>query len=240
MGLTLTVLGCNGSYPGPGGAASGYLVRSAEASIWLDAGNGTLANLQRHVGLHEVDAIVLSHNHGDHLVDAEAFYVAVKYGAAPREGIAVFAPADVIKRLDDKAPTFALDRVADGDRRVFRDVTMTFSRTDHMVETLAVRLESGGKVLGYSADSGSGWSMESLGPGIDLALCEATYLQDRAGSVQHFSARQAGSTAKAAGARRLVITHIWPTLDPDASRAEAEAAFGAPVEVAAIDAVYEV
>ena len=239
MGLKLTVLGCSGSYPGPGSAASGYLVQSAEATIWLDAGNGTLANLQRHVGLDDVDVIVLSHGHGDHLVDAEAFHVAVKYGDAPREGIAVFAPAEVVERLDDKAPTFALHTVADGDRREFRDVTMTFSRTDHMIETLAVRLESGGKVLGYSADSGSGWSMESLGSGIDLALCEATYLQDREGSVQHFSARQAGATAKAAGASRLVITHIWPTIDPAASRAEAEAAFGAPVEVAAIDAAYE-
>jgi ribonuclease BN (tRNA processing enzyme) len=82
--------------------------------------------------------------------------------------------------------------------------------------------------------------MESLGPGIDLALCEATFLQDREGSVQHFSARQAGTTARAAGARRLVITHLWPTLDRAASQAEAEAAFGAPVEVAAIDAVYSV
>jgi ribonuclease BN (tRNA processing enzyme) len=240
VGLKLTVLGCDGSYPGPGGAASGYLVQSGEATIWLDAGNGTLANLQRHIRLDDVDAIVLSHSHGDHLVDAEAYYVAVKYGDDPREGIAVFAPAEVVDRLEDKRPTFALQAVADSDRRTFRDVELTFSRTDHMVETLAVRLESGGKVLGYSADSGSGWSMESLGPGIDLALCEASFLQDREGSVQHFSARQAGTTARAAGVGRLVITHIWPTLDHDASRAEAEAAFGAPVEVAAIDAVYDV
>jgi ribonuclease BN (tRNA processing enzyme) len=239
VGLKLTVLGCSGSYPGPGGAASGYLVQSAEATIWLDAGNGTLANLQRHVGLVDVDCIVLSHGHGDHVVDAEAYHVAVRYGDVPREGIAVFAPREVIDRLEKTQPTFALHPVADSDRREFRDVTLTFSRTDHMVETLAVRLESGGKVLGYSADSGSGWSMESLGPGIDLALCEATFLQDREGSVQHFSARQAGTTARAAGARRLVITHIWPTLDTGASQAEAEAAFGGPVDVAAIDAEYQ-
>jgi ribonuclease BN (tRNA processing enzyme) len=240
VGLRLTVLGCDGSYPGPGGAASGYLVQADATTIWLDAGNGTLANLQRHVGLADIDAIVLSHNHGDHFVDAEAFHVAVKYGDEPKEGIALFAPAEVVDRFGDKQPTFALHTVADGDHRSFRDVAFTFSRTDHMVETLAVRVESGGKVLGYSADSGSGWSMESLGPGIDLALCEATFLQDREGSVQHFSARQAGTTARAAGARRLVITHIWPTLDHAASQAEAAAAFGAPVDVAAIDAVYDV
>jgi ribonuclease BN (tRNA processing enzyme) len=46
-------------------------------------------------------------------------------------------------------------------------------------------------------------------------------------------------TAKAAGARRLVVTHTWPTIDLGAIRAEAAAAFGGPVEVAAIDAEYE-
>jgi ribonuclease BN (tRNA processing enzyme) len=81
--------------------------------------------------------------------------------------------------------------------------------------------------------------MESLGPGIDLALCEASFLQDREGSVQHFSARQAGTTAKAAGARRLVLTHTWPTIDLTSIKAEGEIAFGGPVEIAAIDAVYE-
>jgi ribonuclease BN (tRNA processing enzyme) len=240
MGLKLTILGCSGSYPGPGGAASGYLVRSDATTIWLDAGNGTLANLQRHVGLADVDAVVLSHGHGDHWVDVDAYHVAVRYGDDPREGIPVFAPGELAERLEPNRPTFAIQAVTDGARHQVGDVALTFSRTDHMVETMAVRLESGGKVLGYSADSGAGWSMEALGPDIDLALCEATYLKDREGSVQHFSARQAGTTAKAAGARRLVITHIWPTLDPNASKAEAEEAYGAPVEVAAIDAEYVV
>jgi hypothetical protein len=33
---------------------------------------------------------------------------------------------------------------------------------------------------------------------------------------------------------------VWPTVDRNAIRAEGEAAFGAPVEVAAIDAVYTI
>gem|GEM_PF-4664493 len=56
--MTLTVLGCDGSYPGPSGlaggqgssgAASGYLVRSwgSGTALWVDAGPGTFANLQR-------------------------------------------------------------------------------------------------------------------------------------------------------------------------------------------------
>ena len=56
--ITLTVLGCDGSYSGPAergrvlgssGAASGYLVPSWDSgtAMWLDAGPGTFANLQR-------------------------------------------------------------------------------------------------------------------------------------------------------------------------------------------------
>ena len=241
MGLTLTVLGCSGSYPGPGGAASGYLVRSDTTTVWLDAGSGTLANLQRHVGLSEVTAIVLSHSHPDHWSDIEGYYVAMTYGEEPRLGVPVFAPADLPeKTVSAGEPTFSWRIVADGHQAEVGDMHLTFSGTDHHVETLAVRVESGGRVLGYSADSGPGWSMEALGTGIDLALCEASFLEDREGSVQHFSARQAGTTARAAGADRLVLTHTWPTIDLGAIRAEGEAAFGRPVEVAAIDAVYEV
>jgi ribonuclease BN (tRNA processing enzyme) len=69
-----------------------------------------------------------------------------------------------------------------------------------------------------------------------LALVEASFLSDKEGIVQHLSARQAGATARAAHAGRLVITHLGPTIDRAAARAEAEAEFGGPVEVATIDA----
>ena len=241
MGLRLTVLGCDGSYPGPGGAASGYLVQTGGTTIWLDAGSGTLANLQRHVGLHDVDAIVLSHAHPDHWSDIEGYYVAVTYGEETRRDVPVYAPAEVReKATTDMEPTFAWRDVADGDRVDVNGVSLMFSRTDHGPLTLAVRVESGGKALGYSADSGPAWSLEALGRDLDLALCEASFLQDREGSVQHLSARQAGSTARAAGARRLVLTHTWPTIDRELIRVEGEAAFGGPVDIARVGAVYEV
>jgi ribonuclease BN (tRNA processing enzyme) len=93
-------------------------------------------------------------------------------------------------------------------------------------------------VFGYSADSGPAWSLEALGPGIDLAVCEATFLHDREGTSPHMSARQAGTTARAAGVGRLLISHIWPIVDPTESAAEASAAFGAPVECAQMNATY--
>ena len=240
MALELTVLGCSGSYPGPGSACSGYLVRGAGSTVWVDAGSGTLANLQRHVGLGDVDAVVLSHEHPDHWSDLEGYRVACAF-AVEREGVPVYAPAGLAERLStDPAPWFDWHVVADGDDVDVAGLRFRFSRTDHPPETLAMRIERDGRVLAYTADTGPGWSLEALGPGIDLALCEGTYLADKEGTSPHLSARQAGAMASAAGAARLLVTHVWPGIDPEASRAEAARAYGGPVEVARMHETYPV
>ena len=237
--LAVTVLGCSGSYPGPGGAASGYLVDDGTTRVWVDAGSGTLANLQRHVALDQLDAIVLSHEHPDHWSDLEGWNILLRY-FLDRTAFPVYAPAGLQARTYDDMPNVAWTDVADGDRTTIGTMAFTFSRTDHGPETLGTRIDAGGRSVGYSADTGPAWSLEALGGGLDLALCEATVPTDQEGKMQHLSARQAGEQAKAAGARRLVLTHIWPTLDRGRSGDDGEAAFGAPVEVAMVGARYEV
>jgi ribonuclease BN (tRNA processing enzyme) len=240
VGLSLTVLGCSGSYPGPGSACSGYLVGDGTTLVWLDAGSGTLANLQRHVGFDAVDAVVLSHEHPDHWSDLEGFQIVLQH-AAPREGVPVYAPSGLRDRTyQDPEPSFAWHEVADGHRATIGTLELTFSRTDHGPETLAVRVDGGDRSLAYSADTGPCWSFASLGADVDLALCEATVPTEQEGKMHHLSARQAGEAARAGRARRLLLTHLWPTVDPDQSRRDAEAAFGGPVEVAALHQRYEV
>lgn len=229
--MELTVLGCSGSYPGPGAACSGYLVRGAGTTVWLDAGSGTMANLQRHVGLADVDAVVLTHEHPDHWSDVEGFRVACAYGLG-RQGVPVYAPAGLDRHLTTAAgPTFDWRVVADGAEVVVGGLTLRFSRTDHPPETLAVRVDGDGRSVGYSADTGPGWSLSALGP-LDLALCEASYPDHAQRAPIHLSAAEAGAMARAAGAGRLLVTHLWPTVDPDEVVAEAAAAYGAPVLLA--------
>jgi ribonuclease BN (tRNA processing enzyme) len=238
--LTVTVLGSSGSYPGPGQACSGYLLRAGDFTVWLDAGPGTLANLQRHVGIGDVDAIVLTHSHPDHWSDIEGFFVACRY-VIGREGIAVYAPKGLqhlLRTGPATEPTLAWHDITNGDRVGLGPMELSFSRTDHPPETLAVRVDSGGRSLGYSADSGPAWSLEALGPGLHLALCEATFLRDREGTSPHMSARQAGATARAAGVERLLLTHLWPPVDPAAARAEGAGSFGRDVSVAVENETY--
>ena len=240
MALDVTVLGCCGSYPGPGGACSGYLVRGDATTLWLDAGSGTLANLQRHVGLFDVDAVVLSHEHPDHWSDLEGYRVACAY-VIGRSGVPVYAPAGVGAALHaEPAPTFDWHVVADGDQVQLGGLRLRFSRTDHPPETLAVRIDGEGRSMAYSADTGPDWSFEALGPDVDLALCEATYLSEHEGTAGHLSARQAGSMARRAGVPRLLLTHMWPTMDPAAIEAEAAAAYGGAVELAQTNRTYRV
>lgn len=238
--MSLTVLGCCGSYPGPGGACSGYLVEAAGTTLWLDAGSGTLANLQRHVGLADVDAVVVSHEHPDHWSDLEGFRVACAH-VLGREGVPVYGPAGVLRHLsEDPAPALDWHLVTDGDRVAVGHLELAFSRTDHPPETLAVRIEGEGRSLGYSADTGPGWSLEALGPGVDLALCEATFLAGDEGRGGHLSARQAAAMARRAGVGALLLTHLWPVVDPEESKQEASAAYGGPVGLAAMHERYVV
>lgn len=231
MGLRLTVLGSCGSYAEAGRACSGYLVRTASTAIWIDAGSGTFANLQQHIHPRDVAAIVITHEHPDHWVDTTGFYVAAKYYLGLTD-VPLLAPASVRDALYYDGPPFRCHEVASGDERTIGDVRLRFSRTDHPVETLAVRVDGEGSSLGYSADTAAGWSLSALGDDLDLALCEATFLQDEEERGHHMSARQAGATAREAGAKRLIITHLQPGVDHALAKAEAEAAFGGPVEVA--------
>lgn len=240
VALELTVLGCSGSYPGKGAACSGYLVRGAGTTLWLDAGSGTMANLQRHVGLADVDAIVLTHEHPDHWNDIEGYRVACAWGLG-RTGVPVYAPAGLDGHLSNSpAPTYDWRVVADGDEVAVGDLALRFSRTVHPPETLAVRIDGDGRSLAYSADTGPGWSFASLGAGIDLALCEATYVDASNGSPIHLTATQAGAMAADADVGRLLLTHLWPTVDPADSLAEASAAYGGPVDLARMNETYPV
>lgn len=238
--LSLTVLGCDGSYPGPGGACSGYLVRHGATNVWVDAGSGTLARLQQHIDLEDLDAVVVTHSHPDHWTDLEGLAIAFKW-ALGRPGPVITAPEELrgMLRVGSAAEVFEWRPMTEAERWEVGGMTLSFSRTDHPVPTFAVRIDAGGSSVGYSADTGPGWAMSGLGPGLDVALCEATFLQDKEGTVQHLSARQAGRTAKEAGAKRLVITHLMPGVDRDLASREAEEAFGAAVTVASAGARYE-
>jgi ribonuclease BN (tRNA processing enzyme) len=241
--LTLTILGCSGTYPGPGDACSGYLVRAGDTAVVVDLGTGTLANLQVHLDPGAVDALVLSHEHPDHWLDLPVLRNALRY-VLEVEGLDVYGTAGTLRLaatlIDGLAPTLDWHTVGPGATAEVGSMRLRFGLTDHPVETLAVRVDAGGRSLLYSADTGPAWAPGELADGVDLLLCEASLRPGDEGAVQHLSGRQAGELARAVGAGRLVLTHMVPGVDVEAQQKAAADAYGGPVTVAATGATLAV
>jgi ribonuclease BN (tRNA processing enzyme) len=202
----------------------------------MDCGNGTFANLQQHVNPGDLTAVVITHAHPDHCVDIYGLHVMYKYGLEQRM-LPVYAPEGVEKTLEGLVgtwtDTFDWRLIGDGDRSEIGETKFCFSRTDHPLPTVGVEIAHGDKRLVYTADTGPAWSVEVFDPHADLVLSEATYQHDDIRAPIHLSAKQAGEAARAARAKRLMLTHLWPTLDPVASVEEGSEAFGRAVSLAA-------
>jgi ribonuclease BN (tRNA processing enzyme) len=220
-------------------------LRTGQTTIWLEAGSGTFASLQRVIDPSAVDAIVLSHLHPDHWSDLEGFAVWALLNA--HKPVDVYAPAGL------RAHSYFGDRdvlawhdLSPSDQVVIGDLRARFAATDHGPPTLAVRFDAADadgdhpdQALAFSADTGADWSPEELGTGIGTLLCEASYTKrEEAPFYKHLSARQAGRMAGEAGVRRLILTHRWPTVSAEDVAEEAQAAFGGPVEQATMGAVF--
>ena len=93
----------------------------------------------------------------------------------------------------------------------------------HWLPNAGVRLAAGGQVLAYTGDSGPDDGVVSLARDADLLLAEASYAGQVPDDSRRYlsSAREQGRQAAAAGARRLLLTHLLPGTDPAAARAAA-------------------
>jgi ribonuclease BN (tRNA processing enzyme) len=239
--MRLTVLGCAGSFPGPDSACSAYLVEAEGFALLLDFGTGSLSALQRYGDLRQIDAIVLSHLHCDHMLDACSYVVVRRWAPdGPYPRLPVYAPAGVRERI---AAAYGTDEGPLDDVYAFHALTpgtftlgpfkVSVERVNHPVETYGVRLEHAGKVLAYSADTGESPALVKLAAGADLMLCEASFVEgDPNPPGVHLTGRQAAQHAAQAGAGALLLTHLVPWNDQDRVLAEAAPAFPGPVSLA--------
>ena len=67
MPMRLTVLGKSPAWSDAGGACSSYLVEAGETTLVVDCGNGAFGKLRARAPYIDVDAVVLTHLHTDHV-----------------------------------------------------------------------------------------------------------------------------------------------------------------------------
>ena len=240
MTMEIVVLGSSGSFASADNPCTGYLVQTPGASVLLDCGPGTLGPLQRAIDFADLTAVVVTHNHPDHWLELPVLRNVFKYFHRRRD-IPLYGTAET-RRMDDALTVsggsgttdpFVWNVITAASMITIGDQAWSFSRTDHPVETLAVRVDCEGRSFVFSSDTGPAWSVEAFGPGIDLVLHDASHLSAFEGKgIPHTSAREAGERCRAADVGRMVATHLLPGSDPEAHRAEASAAYGDAVDIA--------
>lgn len=236
--MKLTVLGCQGPYPGANGACSGYIVESRSNRLLLDCGNGVLSNLQTIYDLKDIKHIILSHFHSDHIGDIGVLKYAVmiqRMKGIIKEPINLYIPPypeEEIEKIEFK-DSFNIHVVEEGKNYTIEDFEVCFFKTKHPILCYGVNIFSGGKKITYSADSAYDYALVKAAMGSHLFLCEAGILEkDYNESTAHLTPKQARIIAEEAHVKRLILTHFWEGYDIDCYLEEAGEGNGIIIELA--------
>jgi ribonuclease BN (tRNA processing enzyme) len=251
--VRITVLGKSPSWPDADGACSGYLVQAGDFSLLLDCGTGVFAKLRGVMDYLTLDAALITHLHSDHFFDLVPFSYALglsprrQGGAAPalhvppdgrsvlRGMVGAWSSEDLIETAFDLAEYDPRQPLSLGPLQV------RFCEVPHFTTAYAVELSDGERRLTFSADCGPNPGLIEFAHATDLLLIEATLPGPETAATPrgHLTAREAGEHGRAAGARRLVITHFSDEFDERYLQQEASAGFAGPVDLARGGAVYD-
>ncbi|CAH2713544.1 hypothetical protein BACCIP111895_00680 [Neobacillus rhizosphaerae] len=212
--MKLTVIGFWGGYPKQNAASSGYLLEHEGFQLLIDCGSGVLSKLQTIIQPEELDAVIISHYHPDHIAD-----------------IGVLQHSRLIQGLLGKEfPTLPLYS-HEYDQHEFTKLTyktitkgiaydtnsilsvgpfqVTFLKTDHPVPCYAMRIEVGGKTIVYTADGSFKEELIEFSKEADILLCECNFYGHQNGkSAGHMNSIEAGRLAKIAVVKQLILTHL--------------------------------
>jgi ribonuclease BN (tRNA processing enzyme) len=245
--VRLTVLGGCGGFPAAGLACSGYLVEHDGFRLLIDPGYAIVPRLLAVADPADVDAVLVSHGHPDHCADLNPLLRARAMRDEPPPALPAFAPPGALEAvlaldrpgmLDD---AIALREFTPGDRLEVGPFGVRSWLLPHWLPNAGLRLEADGQVLAYTGDSGPSPLLAELARGAGVFLAEATNPWQLTGSNARYlsTARQAGEVARAAGAGRLVLTHLWPGTDPDEAVRAAAASYPGEIAVASPGLVTE-
>lgn len=239
-GLTLVPVGTGGAYARRGEAQSCYLVRTPRRQVVLDMGSGAFNRLQGECRPEELDAIVVTHAHPDHCADLLALRVYLMIGPGRGARLRLITPPGLVERLsaltgpeawDD---VFAVEELRPGLTELGDDLVMRAAEVPHIPPTYALRLEHGERSVVYGADCAENDALVELAQGCDVLLLECSMGPHAvpADGPPHLGAPEAARIAGRAGARRLLLTHIYPEHDRERTLAAARARFRGPVALA--------
>ncbi|WP_270182470.1 MBL fold metallo-hydrolase [Alkalihalobacillus sp. CinArs1] len=212
--MKVTVLGPWGGYPKVGEASAGYLVQSDGFNLLVDCGSGVLAQLQHYLSVEELNAVVISHYHPDHIADIGVLYhgrlIQSKIGKELPE-LPIYAPPHdkaEFKRLSHEPYTVAKPYKEDEELTI-GPFTITFLKTKHPVTCFAMRITDEQTSMVFTADSSYMKEFEAFARDADLFICECNLYSHMDGTAMgHMNSTDAATIANSANVGTLMLTHL--------------------------------
>lgn len=212
--MKITVLGRYGTAPAKDGACSGYYIEHNDKKILIDCGNGIVSRYQHYCKIEELDYIILSHVHFDHMADLHLIKYVLqtkKYYGQIIKKIKLILPKPVKDEDVYDENLFDITYLQDNMQIAIDDLTVTFNKMVHLIECYGMAIENEEFKFVYSADTGYTDKLVKLAKDADLFLCESTIVkkQIKYPINHHLSVEEACKICKLANCKKLVLTHLW-------------------------------
>lgn len=247
--MKVTILGSGTCVPRLSRRASSMLVETGAAKILVDLGPGTMHRLLEYrLTIFDLTHIFITHFHPDHTAELVPLLFATKYpdGAARSHRLTVAGGAGLnnfyrglrsaygrwIELPEEQMAIQEIDTLS-GEVLTYREgFKVTARPVDHRPESLAYRFaDSRGHAVAYSGDSDACDTLVEVAREADLFICESA-MPDDLKVPGHMTPSLAGRMAAEAGAKRLVLTHLYPECDGQDLVKQARRTYKGPVMVA--------
>ncbi|TMU88170.1 MBL fold metallo-hydrolase [Bacillus sp. BHET2] len=212
--MKLTIIGQWGGYPKALEASTGYLLEHDGFKLLIDCGSGVLSHLQTHIEATDLDAVLLSHYHPDHVADIGVLQHALliqSFLGKNKRTLPVYAHREDQHGYDTITykEFMKAHEYNENSSLSIGPFKVTFVKTKHPVPCYGMRIEAGGKSLFYTADSAYREEFVSFGRDADVLLSECNFYGEMdASNAGHMTSLDAGNLAQKTNAGKLILTHL--------------------------------
>ncbi|MEQ7260098.1 MBL fold metallo-hydrolase [Lactococcus garvieae] len=240
--MKLTALGVWGGYPTRDAGTTSYLLQSEEGfNLLLDAGSRAVTELEHELSPNDLDAIILSHYHEDHIADLGALRQYRQLQTVKPDILPIYGHQE----NEYEFSKLSLENVSEGIAYDVENGTsvgpfdIQFLKTVHPVICYAMRIveRATGQVLVYTGDTGYFAGLVDFSKDADILLADVYFFKEHytkySHMPNHLSSVEAGEIAAQANVKKLILTHLPQVGDLQVLREEAqEEAGNIPVDLA--------